>query len=359
MTPYLPNNYPHAPQFPHGLRIPQNPLDRGRPMKLVRPLVLGAHGQVGEALCRLCQSQGIPVLGLGRAQAPLDNLVSLRDTLTLHIQAFEPAQIINAAAYTAVDRAETEPDLAHRINAQAVGLIGEIAAAYGIPVVHYSTDYVFDGRKPVGQAYLPDDVVNPESVYGQSKRAGEVLLLNSEAQALVLRTSWVFSSHGANFLKTMLRLAQERNALKVVADQHGAPTSAAFIVRSTLQILTQWPLPAQPQQNAKAPDSSSEPARRVQPQNGQGRLYHLTASGHTTWHGFASALIAQARALRPDIPWKILADTQIQPITSAEYNTSAVRPHNSLLDCSATERDFGITRSGWEQQMQEVLEILL
>lgn len=328
-------------------------------MKPVRPLILGAHGQVGEALCRLCQSQGIPVLGLGRVQVPLDDLVTLRDALTAHIHAFEPAQIINAAAYTAVDRAESEPDLAHLVNAQAVGLIGEIAAAHHVPVVHYSTDYVFDGHKPAGQAYLPDDAVNPESVYGRSKRAGEVLLQNSGAQALVLRTSWVFSSHGANFLKTMLRLAQERNALKVVADQHGAPTSAAFIARSTLQILAQWPLPGQPQQNAKAPDSSSEPVSRVQPQNGQGRLYHLTASGRTTWHGFACALLAQARALRPDIPWKILADTQIQPITTAEYNAPAARPHNSLLNCSATERDFGIIRNGWEQQMQEVLEILL
>jgi len=301
-------------------------------VNLIRPLVLGAHGQVGEALCRLCQSQSIPVLGLGRAQAPLDNLVTLRNALTAQIQAFAPAQIINAAAYTAVDRAETEPDLAHRVNAEAVGLIGEIAATHDIPVVHYSTDYVFDGQKPVGQAYRPDDPVNPQSVYGRTKRAGEEQLLHSGAQALVFRTSWVFSDHGANFLKTMLRLAQEREALKVVADQHGAPTSAAFIAQATLDILVK-----------------SKTAG----------VYHLTAAGQTTWHAFACALIAQARTLRPDLSWKILADTQIQPITTAEYNAPAARPHNSLLDCSATEREFGIDRSSWEEQMRAVILSLL
>ena len=301
-------------------------------MTLIRPLVLGAHGQVGEALCRLCQSQSIPVLGLGRAQAPLDNLVTLRNALTAQIQAFAPAQIINAAAYTAVDRAETEPDLAHRVNAEAVGLIGEIAATHDIPVVHYSTDYVFDGQKPVGQAYKPDDPINPQSIYGRTKQAGEQLLLDSGVQALILRTSWVFSDHGANFLKTMLRLAQEREALKVVADQHGAPTSAAFIAQATLDILVK-----------------SKTAG----------VYHLTAAGQTTWHAFACALIAQARTLRPDLSWKILADTQIQPITTAEYNAPAARPHNSLLDCSATEREFGIDRSSWEEQMRAVILSLL
>jgi dTDP-4-dehydrorhamnose reductase len=177
----------------------------------------------------------------------------------------------------------------------------------------------------------------------------------------VLRTSWVFSSQGANFLKTMLRLAQERDTLKVVADQHGAPTSAGFIARSTLHILAQWPLPAQALQEAKDLDSPNQQVRQGQGQyaNNQGRLYHLTASGQTTWHGFACALIGEARRLRPNRPWKILTDAQIQPITTAEYKAPAARPMNSLLDCSATERNFGITRSGWEQQMQEVLEILL
>ena len=340
-------------------------------MKLIRPLVLGAHGQVGEALCRLCQSQNIPVLGLGRAQANLDNLVDLRDALTAHIQAFGPAQIINAAAYTAVDRAETEPHLAHRVNAEAVGLIGEIAAAHGLPVVHYSTDYVFDGQKPVGQANKPDDPVNPQSVYGRTKRAGEEQLLGSGVQALILRTSWVFSDHGANFLKTMLRLAQEREALKVVADQHGAPTSAAFIAQATLDILARWPI-SEPQHQTHPTHSthSTHPTHSARQQptdaggalqshDGRARVYHLTAAGQTTWHAFACALIAQARSIRPDLSWRILADTQIQPITTADYNAPAARPHNSLLDCSATERDFGISRSTWEQQMRGVISSLL
>lgn len=331
-------------------------------MNLIRPLVLGAHGQVGEALCRLCQSQSIPVLGLGRAQAPLDNLVTLRNALTAQIQAFAPAQIINAAAYTAVDRAETEPDLAHRVNAEAVGLIGEIAATHDIPVVHYSTDYVFDGQKPVGQAYKPDDPINPQSIYGRTKQAGEQLLLDSGVQALILRTSWVFSDHGANFLKTMLRLAQEREALKVVADQHGAPTSAAFIAQATLDILAKWPT-SEPLQSThprhSAQQKTTDRGGALQSHDGRARVYHLTAAGQTTWHAFACALIAQARTLRPDLSWKILADTQIQPITTAEYNAPAARPHNSLLDCSATEREFGIDRSSWEEQMRAVILSLL
>ncbi|MFZ9315507.1 MAG: dTDP-4-dehydrorhamnose reductase [Burkholderiaceae bacterium] len=328
-------------------------------MNLVRPLVLGASGQVGEALCRLCQSQSFPVLGLTREQAPLDNLTGLRTALTEHIQSFRPAQIINAAAYTAVDRAESEPDLAHRVNAQAVGLIGEIAAAHGLPVVHYSTDYVFDGQKPVGQAYMPDDAVNPQSVYGRTKHAGEDQLLRSGAQALIFRTSWVFSDHGANFLKTMLRLAQEREALKVVADQHGAPTSAAFIAQSTLDILARWPVTAPPHQTRTAKQERSDTSSPPQSHEQRARVYHLTAAGQTTWHAFACALIAQARALRLDLPWKILADSQIQPITTAEYNAPAARPQNSLLDCSSTEGDFGLTRSTWQSQMQAVLEKLL
>jgi dTDP-4-dehydrorhamnose reductase len=340
-------------------------------VKLIRPLVLGAHGQVGEALCRLCQFQNIPVLGLGRAQAPLDNLVALRDALTAHIQAFAPTQIINAAAYTAVDRAETEPDLAYRVNAEAVGLIAEIAAAHDIPVVHYSTDYVFDGQKPLGQAYTPEDPVNPQSVYGHTKRAGEEQLLHSGAQALVFRTSWVFSDHGANFLKTMLRLAQERETLKVVADQHGAPTSAAFIAQATLDILAKWPT-SEPQhpEHPTYPTSPTRPTystphqptnttSALQSHDRHARVYHLTAAGQTTWHAFACALITQARTLRPDLSWKILADTQIQSITTADYNAPAARPQNSLLDCSATERDFGISRGTWEEQMRDVISHLL
>jgi dTDP-4-dehydrorhamnose reductase len=306
---------------------------------------------VGHALLEACQSQGLTALGLGRNQAPLHDLPRLRSALIEHIQAFQPSHLINAAAYTAVDRAETEPDLAYTVNAQAVGVIGEIAASHkdvaaphghghGLPVVHYSTDYVFDGQKPQGQAYRPTDPVSPQSVYGQTKLKGEQALAQSGARALILRTSWVFSDHGANFLKTMLRLAQERDALKVVADQHGAPTSAAFIAESTLQMLAQWPLPQQPQNNQSA-------------------IYHLSAAGQTTWHAFACALIGHARQLRPDLLWKIQSNAQIQAITTAEYNAPAARPMNSLLDCSATECDFDLQRSAWPQQMETVTSRLL
>jgi dTDP-4-dehydrorhamnose reductase len=238
-------------------------------------------------------------------------------------------------------------------------------------VVHYSTDYVFDGQKPVGQAYTPDDPVNPQSVYGRTKQAGEQLLLGSGVQALVFRTSWVFSDHGANFLKTMLRLAQERETLKVVADQHGAPTSAAFIAQATLDILGRWPTsePEHPEHPTyptyptrptySTPHQPTNTTSALQSHDRHARVYHLTAAGQTTWHAFACALIAQARTLRPDLSWKILADTQIQPITTADYNAPAARPQNSLLDCSATEQDFGISRSTWQAQMKQVLTRLL
>jgi dTDP-4-dehydrorhamnose reductase len=163
----------------------------------------------------------------------------------------------------------------------------------------------------------------------------------------------------------MLRLAQEREALKIVADQHGAPTSAAFIAQATLDILARWPIaepthpthPTHPIHSARQQPTDAGGA--LQSHNGRARVYHLTAAGQTTWHAFACALIANARALRPDLPWKILADSQIQPITTADYNAPAARPQNSLLDCSATERDFGISRSTWEQQMRGVISSLL
>ncbi|MEY4068679.1 MAG: dTDP-4-dehydrorhamnose reductase [Actinomycetota bacterium] len=270
-------------------------------MKLIRPLVLGAHGQVGEALCRLCQSQNIPVLGLGRAQAPLDNLVDLRDALTAHIQAFGPAQIINAAAYTAVDRAETEPHLAHRVNAEAVGLIGEIAVAHGLPVVHYSTDYVFDGTKPT--PYVETDTPNPQSVYGASKLAGEQAVDTSID--MVVRISWVCGFHGANMVKTILRIAAQQDTLTFVDDQIGYPTFADDAAKMITRLATE--------------------ARTG--------IWHVTNQGAVSWYEFTREVL---RVAGHD-------PARVKPVRTRDLTPPrpAPRPANSVLD-NAALRSAGI-----------------
>ena len=213
----------------------------------LRLLVLGASGQVGHALTALHGSNMVnaTVIGLTRGAADLAHPAAFSRQLRAAISAHQPTHVINAAAYTAVDRAEQEPQLAQAINAEAVEALGQTCQAAGVPVIHLSTDYVFDGRKPLGEAHLPQDPVNPQGVYGRTKATGEKGFLAATAghPALVFRTSWVFSSHGANFVKTMLALAQQRDELRVVNDQHGAPTSAEWIAQSLLQVCASWPAP--------------------------------------------------------------------------------------------------------------------
>jgi dTDP-4-dehydrorhamnose reductase len=203
----------------------------------LRIVLLGAQGQLGHAL-----AQTLPVLGevqaFGRQQADLAHADSLRAVLDQH----QPQLIVNAAAYTAVDKAEQEPELAHAINAQAPAVLAQWAVAHGAVLVHYSTDYVFDGRS--AQPYTEADLPAPQSVYGQSKWAGERAVQNTGCRHLIFRTSWVVGAHGGNFLKTMLRLGTERDSLRVVADQHGAPTSADLIAAITLDVLRQMQAPA-------------------------------------------------------------------------------------------------------------------
>jgi dTDP-4-dehydrorhamnose reductase len=241
------------------------------------------------------------------------------------IERIAPDIVVNAAAHTAVDRAESEPDAAFRANAQAPQVIAEACARRGIRLVHYSTDYVFDGRAT--RPYREDDPTTPASVYGASKLAGEEAIRASGASHLILRTAWVYAAHGRNFLRTMLRLAGERDEFRVVADQSGTPTSAALIAGVTAQVLAQ-------------------PVVRS-------GTWHLTATGATSWHGFAEAIVqgAHARGLIARMP-------RVSPIATADYPTPAARPAYSVLDCSALQRDFGITLPSWQDGLSRMLDEL-
>lgn len=243
-----------------------------------------------------------------------------------------PDVIVNAAAYTAVDRAEQEEALATRINGAALGEIGAWAAAHGARVLHYSTDYVFDGNATV--PYPVDAPTAPLGAYGRSKLAGEQALRESDANHLILRTAWVYAPHGQNFLRTMLRLGAERDELRVVADQLGAPTSTALIVRASLAALDVW---------------IDEPPARP----GLRGTHHLVASGHTSWHGFACAIFdeAVARGLLARAP-------RVLPIATTDYPTPARRPAWSVLDNTGLRQRAGIVLPDWREGLREVMDRL-
>ena len=296
-------------------------------------LLLGANGQVGHALQTSLNSLG-KVVACTRAQLDFDQTPEqVGRALGALMQQHQPTVVVNASAYTAVDRAQTEPELAQRMNALAPGLIAQAAQAAGACVVHYSTDYVFKGDQLT--PYVETDATAPQSVYGQSKLAGEQAVAGGCARHLIFRTSWVVSAHGGNFLKTMLKLAQERDALSVVSDQVGAPTSAALLAPITTQVLQA--LLAQP---------------GLDPRWG---LYHLTASGHTNWHAYACYVIAQAR--RAGWPIKV-QDEAIKPIATKDYPVAAARPLNSRLDTGKLCQAFGLTLPDWRVGVDEVLRAL-
>lgn len=258
-------------------------------------LLTGASGQVGYELERSLQALG-DVVAVDRARMDLSDLDQVRDV----VRQVRPGLIVNPAAYTAVDKAESEPELAHRINALAPGVMAAEARTLGAAMVHYSTDYVFDGSKQ--GAYAETDATNPINVYGHSKLAGEQAIAAAGIPHLILRTSWVYGMRGKNFLLTMLRLAGERDELRVVADQHGAPTWSRTIADSTATILAQ--------------------ARSGGPQwweNNSG-IYHLSGQGQTTWHGFTEAIVALAGR-----------ECSVLPIPSADYPVPARRPVNSVM----------------------------
>lgn len=295
----------------------------------LRVLVTGSQGQVGHALLRQLPQEALAVT-FDRQSLDLSDLDQLADKLHAAIETHHPTVLINAAAYTAVDRAESEPTIAYDVNALAPGVIATVAASWQLPFVHYSTDYVFDGS--LSGTYSEDDSTNPQSVYGRSKLAGEKAVMAANGPHLIFRTSWVFGAHGQNFLKTMLRLAQERDSLKVVNDQIGAPTSADLIAELTLTIL-----------KVMVGQPTDDP---------RWGLYHLTADGNTSWQGYAAYLVERARSLG----WPIrLADADVLGTPSSDYPTAAARPMNSRLTTHKLQHTFGVKPNHWQFGVDETL----
>ncbi|MBC3240156.1 dTDP-4-dehydrorhamnose reductase [Pseudomonas lurida] len=285
----------------------------------MRILITGQHGQVSRELQRHLQGLG-ELIVLGRDQLDLAN----PDQIRQQVRAHRPDLIINAAAHTAVDQAQSEPEVAFAINATAPGVLAEEAKALGIPLIHYSTDYVFDGSKPA--PYTEADTPNPLGVYGQSKLAGEQAIATVGGEHLILRTSWVYSSHGKNFLLTMQRLLQEKPQMRIVADQIGAPTWAGSIASSTRTLIERW--------------QAGEP--------GEWGVYHLTAGGETSWFGFAQAIGEHLRQ-----QGKACAD--LEPIPSSAYPTPAKRPLNSRLDCTRLQQQWHVSQPHWQDALRECL----
>ncbi|WP_126947160.1 dTDP-4-dehydrorhamnose reductase [Xanthomonas sp. BRIP62409] len=291
-------------------------------------LVFGANGQVGAELLRALAADGSVQATTRSGQLPDGSACETADfdapqTLTALLDRVSPSHVVNAAAYTAVDRAEQDRASALRVNATSPGVIAAWCASRDVPLVHYSTDYVFDGRGT--EPYPEDAPTSPLGVYGETKLAGEQAIRASGAQHLILRTAWVYASHGANFLRTMLRVGAERDELRVVADQVGTPTPAALIADVTAQLLRQ-----------RRPGTSG--------------TWHLTAAGQTSWHGFAEAFFQEAvsAGLLSRAP-------RVVPITTADYPTPAQRPAYSRLSIDKLQRDFDIVLPDWQVGLQRVI----
>lgn len=292
-------------------------------------LLTGINGQVGHALYPKLQSLG-EVIALDRNQLDLSKPDQIRDV----VRQIKPDLIINPAAYTNVDKAESEPELAYAINGTAPGILAEEAARLNTLLVHYSTDYVFDGAKPT--PYIETDTTNPLSVYGKSKLAGEKAIQAFDAPHLIFRTSWVYGVYGRNFLHTILRLAKEQEKLYIVSDQVGAPTSCTSIVNATIVALKQWG------ENKKG-------------------IYHITNTGFTSWHGFAQEIILQYEAIRRKKNWSELQAkyTNIYAISTSEYPTPAHRPPNSRLDGRKFAESFDITLPLWRDALAQTVRELI
>jgi dTDP-4-dehydrorhamnose reductase len=300
-------------------------------------LLIGKNGQVGADLLRVLPALGDTV-ALDRQHLDLSKPEEIRRA----IREYQPRLIVNAAAYTAVDKAEKEEAIARAINAEAPALLAEEAKQIGAAVVHYSSDYVFDGSKSA--PYVEDDPPNPINAYGKTKLAGEEGIRASGAAHLIFRTSWVYALRGRNFLLTILRLATEREELRLVHDQIGAPTWSREIARATAEVLGRL---------AGEGDVASALAR-------SGGTYHMTAAGVTSWHEFALAILEEASRLPQGTPWFAAATgglplitRRIIPITSPEYPTPARRPACSVLSNSRLENYFGVRLSDWRAQLNE------
>lgn len=291
-------------------------------------LLTGKNGQVGFELGRALAPLG-EVCAVDQEDCDLTKEPSIREL----VRRVQPDVVVNPAAYTAVDRAESEPDVAHAVNAMAPRVIGEEADTRGALVIHYSTDYVFDGEKP--GFYIEEDEARPQNVYGRSKRDGEHALQQATARHLILRTSWVVGAHGANFAKTILRLAAERDRLKVVADQWGAPTSAALLADVTAHLIREW--------------------RHKGEGQFQYGLYHLVAGGETNWCDYARFVVAEAMAAGQSLK---LSPDAIEAIPSSDYPTAAKRPANSRLDTSKFRGTFHLILPDWRDGVRHVLRQL-
>ena len=294
----------------------------------MRILLLGANGQVGHELRRalaplgdvVCTTRNGRVEGGGACEAAD---FERPEALGALVGRIAPDIVVNAAAYTAVDRAASEPAAAFRVNADAPAALAAACAARDALLVHYSTDFVFDGQSD--RPYREDDPVAPINAYGRSKLAGEEAVRASGARHMILRTAWVYADRGHNFMRTILRLAGERQELRVVADQWGSPTSAGLVADTTAAIL------------ARQPASSG--------------TWHVAAAGGTSWHGFATAVVARAATLG-----RIATAPRVVPIATADYSTPARRPACSRLDCGRLERDFGIVLPPWQAALDAVLQ---
>lgn len=289
----------------------------------MKVFVAGSAGQVACALAGGAPASGMEILALGRPQLDLEHRAGAE-----RIDAFGPDAIINAAAYTAVDAAETDVTRAFAVNRDGAAWLAGIAARRQIPFVHVSTDYVFGGDKPA--AYTEDDPAGPQTAYGRSKRAGEEAVLATYPAALVVRTAWVYSAYGNNFVRTMLRLAAERDVLRVVNDQHGNPTSADDLAMALLEI-----------------------ARQAARQANQPRgIYHAVGAGDTTWFVFAQEIMRFAAQLGARA-------VPVEPIASADYPTPAQRPRNARLACGKLKRDFNLQLPAWRDSLARTMNALL
>lgn len=295
-------------------------------------LLTGVNGQVGHALQQAFLKEtafaGV-IVSLDRSQLDLTD----QDAIRRAVQTIQPDLIINPAAYTAVDKAESESELAYAINAAAPQVLAEEAAKVGARLIHFSTDYVYAGNKT--GAYVEEDTTQPLSVYGKSKLAGEEAIRSVGLQHLTFRTSWVYGAYGKNFLKTILRLAAERDELRIVADQLGAPTSSTSIASSVLSVMSNW-------------------------QNELTGTYHLVNAGQTSWHGFAVAIVEEYNRIQMahGLPLLKASPENIQAITTQDYPTPAARPANSCLDCTKLATDFSVRLPDWHAALITELQAI-
>ena len=292
----------------------------------MRVLVFGAGGQVGREVCRAAWPASFDLVPLDRNAADITKAAVVGAVIARE----RPDLVVNLAAYTAVDRAESEPEAAWAVNCAGAAHIAAVCGEDGTPLVHLSTDYVFDGRK--GEPYQEQDAVNPLNVYGRSKEAAERAVRAAAPHHIILRTAWVYGVHGANFVKTMLRLAAERPVLRVVADQRGCPTAAADIAAALITI-----------------------ARQIERGRTEWGTFHFAAADSISWHGLAEEIVTLAQALGA---WSGGAEPRVEPITTDQYPTAARRPMNSVLDCRKIEA-FGISPSPWRPSLSAVVRELV